>query len=231
MVCHICILLCLFQPINLKRGRVREGLCKGRTILEAVTPSLLDRPSRSTLGWARRVHCHRKLGPPANAAGPGTRDSKEDVAAVDLHAPPMHLMHRTRRMRCTRNVVRRGTMARTSRLHVQSPDKEAARISVHACAHRGSGVQSDGCYRCPWWRAAVVAGAAWERHGSGLVGQVAPIEVGPRIVVCMHLRPRVPTGQGWGGRKQAATQVLTPQHCSALLRRDGGAPAHAQACC
>ena len=178
----------------------------------------------------------------------------------------MHHMHSGRR-RGGQWPARRGGVARASRFHVQSPDKDAARISVHACASQGSGrwreiameiagdsgVQSDGSCRWAWWRAAAVAGVCLGRRGTGvgyLVGQVAPIEVGPSIVVGMHLWPRVRVGQGWGVRLRAGRPHWrqphgTAQHSTASkhgsarlgtarlgttgLRR--GAPARARACC
>ena len=51
-----------------------------------------------------------------------------------------------------------GFTARTSRPHVQSPDKEAARISVHACASRdggGDGGGDGGRWRWRWREMAV----------------------------------------------------------------------------
>ena len=57
---------------------------KWRAVLEAVFPSILDCACRCTLGGARGVHGHRQLGPPTNAARPGTRHGEEDVAPVDL---------------------------------------------------------------------------------------------------------------------------------------------------
>eukprot|EP00964_Phaeocystis_antarctica_P018510 scaffold10232_cov75-Phaeocystis_antarctica.AAC.2 len=90
---------------------------------------------------------------------------------------------------------------------------------------RNSGVQSDGCCRWVWWRAAAVAGGCLGRggiRGGCLVGQVAPIEVGPCIVVGMHLRPRVRVGQGWGEWLRAGSPHRrlphgTARHYSALL--------------
>ena len=117
----------------------------------------------------------------------------------------------------------------------------------HGDSDRDSSVQRDGCCRWAWWRAAVVAGGCLGRggiRGGCLVGQVAPIEVGPCIVVGMHLRPRVRVGQGWGEWLRAGQAVHTgvcrtalhdtTRHCSALLgtaRLRRGAPAHARACC
>ena len=57
----------------------------------------------------------------------------------------MHAMHRMHRMLVARRgagssgAARRGGVARASRFHVQSPDKDAARISVHAYTSRYSG--------------------------------------------------------------------------------------------
>ena len=146
------------------------------------------------------------------------------------HAP--HALVTARRGGQWRGAARRGGVARASRFHVQSPDKDAARISVHACASRGSGrwreiameiagdsgVQSEGCCRWAWWRAAAVAGVCLGRRGTGggyLVGQVAPIEVGPSIVVGMHLWPRVRVGQGWGVRLRAGSPHWRQPHGTA----------------
>ena len=57
---------------------------KWGAVLEAVFPSILDCACRCALGGARGVHGHRQLGPPTNAARPGTRHGEEDVAPVDL---------------------------------------------------------------------------------------------------------------------------------------------------
>ena len=105
-----------------------------------------------------------------------------------------------------------------------------------------SGVQSDGCCRWAWWRAAAAAGVCLGRGGTGggcLVGQVAPIEVGPSIVVGMHLKG----GEWVEGRQSTQRQPHgtarhctalhgAVRHCSALLRwLRRGAPARARACC
>ena len=86
-------------------------------------------------------------------------------------------------------------------------------------------MQSDGCCRWAWWRIAAVAGVCLGRGGTGsgyLVGQVAPIEVGPSIVVGMHLWPRVRVGQGLGVGLRAGSPHRrqphgTARHSTALL--------------
>ena len=260
---------------------------KWRAVLETVPPSILDCPCCCTLGGARGVHCHRKLGPPTNAAGPSTRDSEEDVSPVDLRAPPMHLMHSMHRTHRTpphiphaprgsaaqgavwRGAARRGaagwraplgsTCSLRTRMPLGSPctpawnemagDGAGDRDGVGGRwremaggSHGDSGVQSDGCCRWAWWRAAAAAGVCLGRGGTGggcLVGQVAPIEVGPSIVVGMHLKG----GEWVEGRQSTQRQPHgTARHCTALhgavrhcsallswLRR--GAPARARACC
>jgi len=64
------------------------------------------------------------------------------------------------------------------------------------------GVRSGGGCRWAWRRAAAAVGVAacvgrGGRGGGCLVGQVAPVEVGPSIVVRMHLRPRGRVAQRW----------------------------------
>ena len=55
--------------------------------------------------------------------------------------------------------ARRGGVARASRFHVQSPDKDAARISVHACVERDGGRWRG---RSRWsWREMAGDGGRW----------------------------------------------------------------------